>query len=142
MMKFAWRLRERLSGFVAAVHPDIAGLLDWAEGKAGTGIAEHLSRCPACREHAALLRASLQDRASATLVDEVAAALRERMREFRVSGSNVEAALEHYFGKRALRTLENSDIPNATPPNAKRLFHAFLGRKAADALASRIASAA
>lgn len=135
MIGIAWRLRERLSGFVTVVHPDIASLLDWAEAKDGAGIAAHLNRCPACRDHAALLRASLQDRGSAALLDEIATALRERMREFRVSG--LEAALEHYFGKRALRTLENSDIPDAKP-----LFHAFLGRKAADALASRIASVA
>jgi len=135
MIGIAWRLRERLSGFVTAVHPDIASLLDWAEGKGRAGIAAHLNRCRACSEHAALLRASVHDPASTPLLDEVATALRERMREFNASG--LEAALEHYFGKGALRTLENSDIPDARP-----LFHAFLGRKAADALASRIASMA
>jgi hypothetical protein len=127
-------LRACVARFVSRRHPDIESLLDWAEGKTGPGIEAHLYCCRYCREHAALLRASLQDHAAIPLLEEVSEALLLRMRAFRMGPSNIAAALEHYFGKQAVRTLESS----AHQP----LFNTFLGRKAAEALTSRIAGVA
>jgi hypothetical protein len=53
-------------------------------------------------------------------------------------------AIELYFGEEAARRIEGSAPGNSTHlvPATRQLFATFLGRKAADVLASRIARTA
>ena len=131
-------------------HPDLESLVDWADGKARPRIVAHLARCRTCREQGRRIRESVQAAQRGEIpqraLDEALRSLEIRMNAARKGGSNVAAALEHYFGKQAVHELESSTGRDAgqTPllSGAKPLFHAFLGRKAADALTSRLADVA
>jgi hypothetical protein len=79
------------------------------------------------------------DAATAAVLDDVFEHLQLRIRAVRDGHCQVNAAVEHYFGKPAVRKLANEA---GLISNAKPLFNAFLGRKAADALTSHLASAA
>jgi hypothetical protein len=56
------------------------------------------------------------------------------------SGSTLLQAVKIYFGEEAARRIEDSAPANSVHlvPATKQLFATFLGRRAADALASRI----
>ena len=135
------------------MHPDIADLLLWIEGKPNRRIDQHILRCETCRKHAEILRVAGQASGSAEnvlpILAEIGVRLRHSMRARTVSEgslvedeslrnrqSNVVSALEFYFGKEAAHSVGNS--AQETEP----LFSAFLGRKAAAVLTSRMASAA
>ena len=131
-------------------HPDLESLVEWADGQAGPRIVDHLARCRTCWEQGLRIRDSVQAARRGEIpertLDEVLRLLHLRMSAARSGVSDVAAALEHYFGKQALRELESSTRRDASPKTllsgATPLFHAFLGRKAADALANRLANVA
>ncbi len=144
------RLHSWSSRLLSWRHPDIESLLLWAEGESYTRVERHLARCEDCREHAVLLHNSIQlsprDEVSNVLLDNLFETLRLRMQAIRHGRDNVAAAVEHYFGKQAVRRLASSAQRNSSEvrlmSTAEPLFNAFLGRKAADALTSRLASVA
>jgi len=131
-------------------HPDMESLVEWADGQASPGIVAHLARCRPCWEQGLRIRDSVQAARRGEIpegtLEEVLQELQMRMRGALAGGSNVAAALEHYFGKQVVRELESSTHWDAGQKpllsGARPLFHAFLGRKAADALTSRLADVA
>ena len=133
--------------FACRVHPDIETLLEWAERKSSARVEAHLAWCGNCREHAAILRDSVEtssmDETTNSLLNDLFETLQLRMQTVRDGRDNVTAAVEHYFGKQAVRRLATSANRDASEvrliSTAKPLFNAFLGRKAAEALTSRFA---
>ncbi len=136
--------------YIPGPHPSMESLVVRADGRQCPELEAHLAKCPRCNEDAELLRAAVEagrddkqsghKRASAVL-NEVFGNLQTQMRAWCCLGGRQQhwmTALEFYFGKEISRQAGDCGVPPATKP----LFHAFLGRKAADAVARQIASAA
>jgi hypothetical protein len=139
---WAWR-------YIPGAHPGIDRLILWADGVPSPELEPHLARCAECSGKAKLLRAAIavgkgkqpgDDRAD-RLLHEVFDRLQVQMRAWRsLSGSQQHwvNALEFYFGKEMARQAGDDPTEMATTS----LLHAFLGRKAGDAVVRRIAGAA
>ncbi|MGH9612365.1 MAG: hypothetical protein ACRD4P_04725 [Bryobacteraceae bacterium] len=134
-----------------------------ADGYRCRHIEAHLVRCAGCRRDAERLVAACRvENHEAHLLDEIFENLQVRMQAWcslgglpgghqflgvrrRKAAEDLVDAIELYFGKEAARRIACSagwDVPDRRLiPVAKPLFSAFLGKRAADALASRIANA-
>ncbi len=156
------------SNYIPGIHPGMENLIRWADGERLPGVERHLARCARCRHHAQLLRSATASANQALAGSESAAAphvkrvfenLQLQMKtwcslralsESRVGeprqAPRIAGALAFYFGKEAARRIEHSarwdDGDACLIPATKPLFSAFLGKKAADALAHKLAGAA
>lgn len=135
--------------YVSGVHPGMERLVLWADGVPCPVVEAHLAACHRCSRNAALLRAAVAagsrdgqagNHAAHPVLDEIFDALQEQMRAWRSlpPRQHWSTALEFYFGKKLARQAGSDRVVPAT----QVLFNAFLGRKAADALARQIAGAA
>jgi hypothetical protein len=158
----AW-LHERMP----RPHPSIEEIVTWCDEESGAAdarrIAMHLVTCDRCRRHAELLHeAREQTPLSVTgrrnlALDDLLRNLRANMRAWRhlqgrvalgprSSGARsainrrIAAAVTMYFGARAAVHLERSAESDERHlfPASQALFSAFLGKRAADALARQI----
>jgi anti-sigma factor RsiW len=136
--------------YVSGVHPGMERLVLWADGVPCPDVEAHLAACHRCSRNAALLRAAVAagcregqagNHAAHPVLDEIFDALQEQMRAWRFSAEREQhwgSALEFYFGKKLARQGGSDRIV----PASQVLFNAFLGRRAADALARQISGAA
>jgi len=150
----AWLCRH-----TRTVHPDFAALLDHADGRMSAAVGQHLARCGRCRQEAARLSAAVCRPSAGAALADIHSDLKLRMQAWLSLGGGTAAeqtsrqlepgrlagALDLYFGRRAATRIQacvSGHVPEPRLiPIAKPLFSAFLGRRAADALASRIAAA-
>lgn len=154
----------RIWRYVPGSHPGMERLLAHVDGNAVGGVQEHLARCAHCSETVALLSAAKRPDPSqmehmATLLSEAREglhfqmnawrALRERTPRGRVHEGQHRPhrlfdALAFYFGDEAARRLDRGARWDATDDllvsSAKPFFAAFLGRKAAEALAREVST--
>jgi hypothetical protein len=149
------RLRAWACAFVPGVHPGLDALVLRCEGLRCWPVEFHLERCAGCLETAR--RVQISEQAGGLAPHETLAHLQLSMRAWRSlaglsfggrtgqgraagSGRTLLQAVKLYFGEEAARRLEHSAPVNSVHllPATKQLFATFLGRKAADALASRI----
>ncbi len=138
MNGFVTWLRQR----IPVPHPGIAEIVAWCDGKSGPTdarrVAMHLVTCARCRMHVELL-----NDARRKLLFSVAE--RGRVPHPRPSSSSaldrrMAAAVTQYFGARATAGLQRSgDGERELAPAGQALFRAFLGKRAAEALARQIA---
>jgi hypothetical protein len=163
MLKNTWR-------YFPGMHPGMESLLLQADGRTVRPVQRHLARCAYCRETAQALSAAVQQahevgelnrtRSAVLLQDayenlctqiQAWRSLSESAPAHRVRGSHrssrhLLAALEFYFGVETARRMEQATRWNAPDKHlvssTKPFFTAFLGRKAAEALAEQIAGAA
>jgi hypothetical protein len=158
----AWMLR-RLPGF----HPRMDELLAWADATAtGRELLPHLTRCRRCRETALRIRCAVaraaDQAAPVPALDETLDELQIRMQAWTSLSEAVSirraaplgcrtahrqySALETYFGTetadRVLHSARRDTTDHRLMPAAEPLFHAFLGRRAAEALVRQIAGTA
>ncbi|MGH9582824.1 MAG: hypothetical protein ACRD4O_07810 [Bryobacteraceae bacterium] len=159
----AWR-------YVPGAHPGMESLLSHADGKQRREVRKHLARCGRCRNIAGLLDAAIEsgrqgdhsgeDRAAA-LLQETCENLHARMEAWHSVGEcpggnpcfrgkqgrsrQILDALEFYFGEEIAHRVDRGageNAPDQILSSTKPFFAAFLGRKAANALAREIAGAA
>ena len=149
------RLRAWACAFVPGVHPGLDALVLRCEGLRCWPVEFHLERCAACRETAR--RVQVSEQAGGLAPSDTLEHLQFGMRTWRSlaglsfsgetqegrsagSGRTLLQAVELYFGKEAARRIQDSAPPDGMHlvPATRQLFATFLGRKAADALASRI----
>jgi len=156
--------------YFPGMHPGMESLIMHADGKPIRPVQRHLARCAYCRETAQALSAAVRhaeeggasDRTrSAILLQEAyedlctqiqtwrslgGSAPAHRMRSRHRGSLRLLAALEFYFGVETARRMEHAsrwDAPEKhLVSSTKPFFTAFLGRKAAEALAQEIAGAA
>jgi len=164
MMKSLLRFaRCRIPG----LHPAMDELVAWAEYamEARSAMHIHFDRCSRCRHHAGLIRRSMESAAArepgaleTRMLDQVYRDLQMRMRAWSLlsgltssgrvqrfrnpANQRVTHAIEIYFGREAASRIASA-VDNRGPdqhlaPTVKPLFSAFLGVKAADALAHRL----
>ena len=139
-----------------------------ADGRRDSSVDVHLARCTQCRQKTSLLCAAVKAARCQNQTDQYRTAqlLRETFGDLQiqmqawtslrgmaferplpggVQGSQLSKAIEFYFGKEAARRLQQSGRWDTADirlvPLSKPLFSTFLGRKAADALVNRIATA-
>jgi hypothetical protein len=139
-------------------------LLAHIDGNAVRGIQEHLARCAHCSDTVALLSAARgpypsQTEHTATLLNEARQALQVQMNAWRTLRERTPQgcvhitqrrshrlfhALAFYFGDEVARRLDCGARWDATEDllvsSAKPFFAAFLGRRAAEALAREISA--
>lgn len=163
MLKNTWR-------YFPGMHPGMESLLLHADGQTIRAVQKHLARCAYCRETAQALSAAVQqthedgglNRARSAILLQDAyenlctqiqawrslseSAPAHRIRSSHRGSRRLVAALEFYFGVETARRMEHAarwDAPDKhLVSSTKRFFTAFLGRKAAEALAEQIAGAA
>lgn len=160
------RLLTRMWRHVPGVHPGMESLIAHIHGLAAPEVQEHLIRCRECRTTVQLLQAAAQaarnndpaveERVTSLLHDTYESldgqmrawcSLAERLPRHRVHKKQGRSqrlfnAFEFYFGNEAARRLDCARRDAADQlliSSAKPFFTAFLGRKAADALAREIA---
>lgn len=138
--------------YIPGVHPGIESLISRADGRQSRELDAHLARCRRCRLNAERLCAAVvagrEDKQAChnganAVLNEIFGNLQLQMRAWCSLGGRTRQqhwinALEFYFGKEIARQAGDCGVPPATKP----LFHVFLGRKAAEAVARQIASAA
>jgi hypothetical protein len=141
-------------------------LIAWADAAAGAReVARHLLGCPRCRETALRIRMSAgvpEEAAHDAALGETFDHLHVRMQAWNsLSGASTArhilplrarsahrqySALEVYFGKetadRIIHSARRDSSDRRLMPAAEPLFHAFLGRRAAEALVRQIAGTA
>jgi hypothetical protein len=134
-------------------------LVAWADRTAGGALTPHLTRCRRCRKVAVAMRLAQAGRVEhANVLDETFEQLQIRMRVWTALSEDASAglaaplrtraahrqysALETFFGKetaeRLLQSARRGTVDHRLMPAAEPLFHAFLGRKAAEALVRQI----
>lgn len=143
------------------IHPGLETLLRAADGLGPDGVDAHLARCTRCHEQVARIREAMgRAHSGDPALDEVFEGLQLRIRAWcslgeiadpvgsRVSppaNRELSGALAVYFGEETARRIQRCERRDASgralAPVARPLFTSFLGRKAAEALASRIAGA-
>ncbi len=143
------------------IHPGLETLVRAADGLGPDGVDAHLARCTRCHEQVARIREAIgRAHPGDPVLDEVFEGLQLRIRAWCSLGGiadpnglriapqknrELSRALAVYFGDEAARRIqrcERRDVSGrALAPVATPLFTSFLGRKAAEALASRIAGA-
>ncbi|MBV9266788.1 MAG: hypothetical protein JO061_11525 [Acidobacteriaceae bacterium] len=147
---------------IPGMHPDISNLLGWADGERISAIASHLKRCGQCRQQAHLIAdaASAKDEVSnADRSKEMYDRLQIQMQAWsclrgpaergrvrrRQQMPRLSEALEFYFGIELASRIENAarwDTGDANViPVTKPLFTTFLGKRAAEMLAQKLAGA-
>lgn len=148
-------IREFSSRLLPWVHPTVASLLRHAEGANAKHVERHLRRCGVCREQTALLAAASEATSRGTALPDLYETIELRMRAWsslagfegdpraiRPPDGALAGALEIYFGAETARRLQ-SCVPDQSSlrllPAARPLFAAFLGQRAAESLARRIA---
>ena len=154
------RLRAWACAVIPGMHPGLDLLVMRAEGSRWWSVETHVARCARCRENANRIHAA--EPAGGLAADRTFEHLQLRMRAWRSlaglthsaesqaregdsSGTRLAQAIEVYFGREAARRIQRVTRGNERPPvipAAKPLFAAFLGRRAADALARKIGGAA
>jgi hypothetical protein len=140
---------------VPGIHPGLDLLVLRSEGLRWWPVEFHIGRCTACLQ--AARRVQISEEAGALAPHETLEYLQLGMRTWRAlagltfgprtrqerragSGRTLLQAVELYFGKEAARRIQDSAPANSShlAPAMKQLFATFLGRKAAEALATRI----
>ncbi len=138
------QLQLLASNYIPGIHPGMEDLLLWADGGLIARVERHLARCSRCRDQALLLRAASRSAKRTGTGDATDLHLRQVFENLQQQiqtwcgpspAPRIAAALAFYFGDEAARRL---DLIPATKP----LFSAFLGKRAADALAHKLADAA
>ena len=136
--------------YISGVHPSMERLVARADGVSCPDLEAHLARCNRCNRNAALLGAAIAaacdneqagSDAACPVLHEIFNDLQEQMHAWCSLGARQQhwsSALEFYFGKELARQAGTDRVVPAT----QVLFNAFLGRKAADAVARQIAGAA
>jgi len=153
------RARAWASRWIPGVHPGIELLALRAEGVRHRAVDAHVRRCRKCRHEADLIAAARSRRCATEVPGDLFENLQLGIRAWcSLSGvgdaatdgapaarAELSDAMETYFGKEAARRIRGcirSEAPEARlAPATRPLFNSFLGRRAADALVSRIAGA-
>ena len=143
------RLKRGLWRYLPGTHPGMEQLVSWADGLPYAGVEPHLAHCERCRTTSESLRAAVRAKRESNtagrrnldpLLHDVYRSLEQQMRWWCSPGARRQhwiRALEFYFGKELAR---QSGAAGATPAT-RALLHAFLGRKAADAVTCQITGA-
>ena len=163
------RLQDCAWRYVPGMHPGMERLIKRADGEHSPALEAHLMRCAPCRENAESLRRAVcaardGERGAgghtAPLLQELFSNLQLQMRawysldellpqrqshERVLRRSGISKAVEFYFGKEIARRLQSctrwDEADHTSTAITAPLFKAFLGRRAAEAVASRIAGA-
>ena len=149
------RLRAWACALFPGVHPGLDVLVLRSEGLRWWPVEFHLDRCPVCT--ATIRRLRIAEATGGLPPGETLECLQLGMHTWRSlagltftarsrqghaagSGRTLLRAIELYFGKEAARRIQDSAPANSSNlvASTKQLFATFLGRRAADALASRI----